>query len=117
LPLQWNGEEQLAIRELDGVIQFSRCESTGINLKKLIELPVTIRPRRGGESLRPDPSRPRRSLKNLLREVGLPPWERQTLPLIFSGEHLACVPGIGVDCDYQAVPGEQGLVVNWRRNT
>ena len=117
LPLQWNGEEQLAIRELDGVIQFSRCQSTGINLNKLIELPVTIRPRRGGERLRPDPSRPRRSLKNLLREAGLPPWERQTLPLIFSGEHLACVPGIGVDCDYQAAPGEQGLVVNWRRNT
>lgn len=117
LPLQWNGEEQLPIRELDGVIQFSRCQSTGINLNKLVELPVTIRPRRGGERLRPDHNRPRRSLKNLLREAGLPPWERQTLPLIYIGEHLVCVPGIGVDCDYQVAPGEQGLVVSWHRNT
>ena len=38
------------------------------------------------------------------------------LPLIFSGERLACVPGIGVECDFQAVPGEQGLVVSWERN-
>jgi len=114
--LEWNGEEQLAISELDGVIQFSRCQSTGINLDKLVELPVTIRPRRGGERLRPNYNRPRRSLKNLLREAGLPPWERQALPLIFSGERLACVPGIGVDCDYQAAPGEQGLAVSWWRN-
>jgi tRNA(Ile)-lysidine synthase len=64
--------------------------------------------------LRPDCSRPRRSLKNLLREAALPPWERGALPLIFSGDHLVCVPGIGIDCSYQATAGEPGLAVEWR---
>ncbi|HET7060962.1 MAG TPA: tRNA lysidine(34) synthetase TilS [Nitrosospira sp.] len=114
--LKWNGEEQLEVRELGGIVRFSRSEGVGINLQKLVESPVWVRPRRGGERLRPHYNRPRRSLKNLLREAGLPHWERQRLPLIFSGEHLVCVPGIGVDSDYQAAPGEQGLVVSWHRD-
>jgi tRNA(Ile)-lysidine synthase len=113
---QWHGEKQLAIGELGGIVRFVRRKSTGINLKRLTESPVTIRFRQGGERLRPDCNRPRRSLKNLLREATLPPWEREMLPLIFSGERLACVPGIGVECDFQTVPGEQGLVVSWERN-
>jgi tRNA(Ile)-lysidine synthase len=111
---QWHGEKELAIGEL-GVIRFVRRKSAGINVKKLVESPVTIRFRQGGERLRPDCNRPRRSLKNLLREASLPPWEREALPLIYSGEHLACVPGIGIECDFQAVPGEQGLLVSWER--
>jgi tRNA(Ile)-lysidine synthase len=87
----------------------------GISLQKLNEQPVTIRRRQGGECLRPDCNRPRRSLKNLLREASLPPWQRERLPLIFSGEQLVCVPGIGVDCDFQAMDDEQGLVVEWQQ--
>lgn len=111
---QWHGEKELAVDDL-GVIRFVRRKSAGINVKKLVESPVTIRFRQGGESLRPDCNRPRRSLKNLLREASLPPWEREALPLIYSGERLACVPGIGIECDFQAVPGEQGLLVSWER--
>jgi tRNA(Ile)-lysidine synthase len=86
----------------------------GINLQKLSEHPVTIRPRHGGERLRPDRKRPRRSLKNLLREASLPSWEREMLPLIFSGEHLVCVPGIGVNSDFQAAAGERSLIIKWQ---
>ncbi len=134
----WNGEKQLGIPELDGNLAFRRREEqkkekppkeeegeegeesaatnlreTGISLEKLIAQPVSIRPRKGGERLRPDCKRPRRSLKNLLREASLPPWERQSLPLLFSGEHLVCVPGIGVDCEFQAREGEPGLILEW----
>jgi tRNA(Ile)-lysidine synthase len=110
----WHGEKQLIIAELGGTLIFAHDRGIGINLQKLAEHPVTIRPRQGGERLRLDRKRPRRSLKNLLREASLPPWERETLPLIFSGEHLVCVPGIGVNCDFQAAAGERGLVVQWQ---
>ncbi len=113
-PLSWHGEKQLVIADLGGIIKFTRRKGLGINLRKLMESPVTIRMRQGGERLRPDCNRPRRSLKNLLRETLLPPWERKALPLIFSGEHLVWVPEIGVDCDFQAVTGEPGLMVEWK---
>lgn len=111
---EWHGEKQLVIPDLGGTIRFTRRKGMGINLHKLTESAVTIRMRQGGERLRPVGNRPRRSLKNLLREASLPPWERETLPLIFSGEHLVCVPGIGVDCGFQAVAGEPGIVVQWK---
>ncbi|WP_256376928.1 tRNA lysidine(34) synthetase TilS [Nitrosospira multiformis] len=114
--LVWRGEEQLPIPELGGTLRFTRCMGAGLGLQKINEQPVTIRLRQGGERLRTDCNRPRRSLKNLLREASLPPWQRQRLPLIFSGEQLICVPGIGVDCDFQAAGDEQGLLVEWQRN-
>ena len=128
--LAWNGEKQLDIPELDGTLAFRRTEGqeeksaqgregaakslleTGISLEKVSAQPVSIRPRKGGERLRPDCNRPRRSLKNLLREASLPPWERMP-PLMFSGERLVSVPGIGVDCEFQAREGEPGLILEW----
>ena len=112
----WQGEKQLVIPELGGSLRFARGKGAGISLRKMEEHAVTIRLRQGGERLRPDCNRPRRSLKNLLREASLPPWERGTLPLIFNGEHLVCVPGIGVDCDFQAAAGEPGLLVEWQQD-
>ena len=114
--LSWNGEKKLIIPELGGTISFSRRKSTGISLSKLMaEESITIRPRRGGERLCPDRNRPRRSLKNLLQEASLPPWERSILPLLFGGKSLVWAPGIGIDCDFQATAGEMGLVVQWDR--
>jgi tRNA(Ile)-lysidine synthase len=117
-PVTWRGESELSLPHLGGRLSFrheNRMENGAcIQLAKLSDQPVTIRMRQGGERLRPDCNRPRRSLKNLLREAALPPWERDALPLIFSGEHLVWVPGIGIDCAYQAAAGEQGLVVEWR---
>ncbi len=114
--LAWRGEKLLAIPELGGTVSFLQRKGTGINLSKLMEKAVTIRLRQGGERLRPDCKRPRRSLKNLLQEAVLPPWERKMLPLLFSGKHLVWVPGIGIDCEFQATAGEPGLVVKWQRN-
>jgi tRNA(Ile)-lysidine synthase len=76
---------------------------------------ITIRLRRGGERLQPDCRRPRRSLKNLLQEAGIPPWERERLPMIFCGEQLVWVPEIGVDCAFQAARGETALRPAWMR--
>lgn len=112
-PLSWHGEKQLIIPDL-GTIWFTHRKGLGINLQKLMESPVTIRLRQGGERLQPNYNRPRRSLKNLLREASLPPWDREALPLIFSGEHLVWVPGIGVDCSFQVAAGQLGVIVEWK---
>ena len=109
----WKGEKQLAIAELRGSVRFMCKKGRGINLQKLKEGPVIIRFRLGGERIRPDCNRPRRSLKNLLQEASFPLWERESLPLLFSGEHLVWAPGIGVDCGFQAGVSDLGLIVSW----
>jgi tRNA(Ile)-lysidine synthase len=116
LCFRWRGEKILEVGELNGVMAFRRTRGKGMNYAKLVQQPVTIRVRRGGEKLRPDCKRPRRSLKDLLQESEIAPWERTRMPLLFSGERLVCVPGIGIDCEYLARSGQSGLSVKWDSN-
>jgi len=44
----------------------------------------------------------RRSLKKLWQELGVPPWQRDTTPLLFYGEQLIAAPGIFVTREGQA---------------
>jgi len=68
----------------------------------------------GGERLRPDARRPRRSLKNLLQEARLPPWLRARLPLLYCGDTLVYVPGIGIDTAFGAQGGELAVEPQWQ---
>ena len=111
--LIWTFQDELPLPGSGGRLLFERMTGQGLSLARLTAAPVSIRLRQGGERLRPDCLRPTRSLKNLLQEAGMPPWQRQRLPLLFSGEKLAFVPGIGVDCEYQANKGEPGVVVKF----
>ncbi len=91
-------------------IQFTPGKGRGIRVRSFLEKPFVIRPRRGGERLQPDARRPRRTLKNLFQEAGVPPWRREALPMLFCGGDLVWVPGLGIDARYQASPGEAGLL-------
>jgi tRNA(Ile)-lysidine synthase len=111
--LVWALQDTLDLPGSGGRLVFERMTGQGLSLARLTAAPVTVRLRQGGERLRPDCNRPTRSLKNLLQEAGMPPWQRQRLPLLFSGEKLVFVPGIGVDCEYQAGAGEIGIAVKF----
>ncbi|MHB1591745.1 MAG: tRNA lysidine(34) synthetase TilS, partial [Sulfuricella sp.] len=111
--LIWAHQDMLDLPGPGGRLVFERTTGQGLSLARLTAEPVTVRLRQGGERLRPDCLRPTRSLKNLLQEAGVPPWQRQRLPLLFSGEKLVFVPGIGADCDYQANQNEPGMIVKF----
>jgi tRNA(Ile)-lysidine synthase len=111
---RWRGQRKVQLPELGGVLAMDRGRDGGISLGRLRGRPVTIRARRGGERLQPDARRPRRSLKNLLQETRVPPWQRERLPLIFCGDELVWAAGIGADCAYRARPGESGLLPAWK---
>ncbi|MBV8032600.1 MAG: tRNA lysidine(34) synthetase TilS [Betaproteobacteria bacterium] len=90
-------------------LEFHPVTGSGIRAELLLQRRWALRPRKGGERLQPDPRRPRRTLKNLFQEAGVPPWERDRLPLLFCDDDLVWVPGIGVDARYRARRGERGL--------
>lgn len=115
-PLIWHGEQTWILESLGGAIEWRRQANGGIDPQKLIDQSVTARLRIGGERFQPDCQRPRRSLKKILQEASIPPWERDTLPLIYSGDRLVWVPGIGIDCFFQALPGEWSIMPIWLPN-
>ncbi len=107
--LPWHGEAELDWPALHARLQFIPTQGAGISLAKLQRAPVTLRLRRGGETLRPHPNAVTRTLKNLLQEHHVPPWQRDGLPLLYCGDDLVCVPGVAVAAEYQAGVGETGV--------
>ncbi len=71
---------------------------------------LCVRYRQGGERFHPHGRRHSQSLKKLLQEAHIPPWERQRWPLLYCGKRLAAVPGIGVAHDFAA----SGKMIGWR---
>ena len=112
VPLKWDGEPRLVLPELGGELRFRRARGKGIDARRK---PLGVRLRAGGERLQPDAKRPRRTLKNLFQEAGVPPWQRDRLPLIVCGDDLVWVPGLGVDVKYRAAENAVGILPEWRK--
>lgn len=107
----WHGEEQLSFG--GGRLSFTPTVGQGLSQARLAAGAVALGPRQGGERFQPDPARPRRALKNILRESDIPPWERARIPLLYCGETLAWVAGLGVDAAFQCPAGQAGWVIDW----
>jgi len=114
VPLEWRGERRLPVNALAGELRFRRARGAGIAAALVDGRTFRVRLRGGGERLRPDPRRPRRSLKNLFQEAGVPPWRRERMPMLFCGEELVWAAGLGVDAAWQAGASAPGIVPEWR---
>ncbi len=104
----WRGERRLPIPALNGELRFR--EGEGIDAAQIRRGKFVVKLRSGGERLQPDLRRPRRTLKNLFQEAGVPSWARDRLPLLFCGDDLVWAAGLGIDVRYQG----RGLVPEWR---
>lgn len=93
-----------------GVLHVERCISGGVPLALLREL--RLAERSGGEQFQSGPRRPPRSLKKQFQEAAVPAWARQG-PLLFAGERLVFVPGLGVDARVLAPQGEPQVNLRW----
>ena len=102
-------DRSVEMRPGNGALLISSMSGNGIS-KRLQKF--TVRYRTGGETLKLS-GRPTKSLKDLLHEAGVPPWQRQRVPLIYAETELVCVPGIGVAESHQAELGDSGLHIQW----
>jgi tRNA(Ile)-lysidine synthase len=100
-----------------GELRLRPARGRGIDAARLERSRVTLRARAGGERLQLDARRPRRTLKNLFQEAGIPPWRRERLPLLYCGDELVWVPGLGVAAGWQAARGVRGVVPEWRETS
>ena len=109
--IAWQGEARLALPH--GTLEFVSCRGAANTCAALSGGNVTVRSRAGGERIRLSEGRPRQALKSLLQRAGMPVWQRESLPLVFCGEALAIVPGIGVDVAFQVAADTPGFSAWW----
>ncbi|MET0068005.1 MAG: tRNA lysidine(34) synthetase TilS [Candidatus Thiodiazotropha sp.] len=112
--LEWPGERSLQLPDGLGQLSTVRAES-GVSAARWRNARIEVRFRQGGERCQPEGRGHRHSLKKLFQEWGIPPWEREGLPLIYLDGSLAVIPGRVVCEGFAAAPGEPALQVEWTR--
>jgi tRNA(Ile)-lysidine synthase len=103
--LEWSGEAVWHLPAWHGSLVFTPTSAEDpqrVATTLLRSAPLVAREREGGERLRKVAGGSSRGLKNLFQQAGVPAWRRD-VPLVFCGEQLIFVPGIGVDSAAQLV--------------
>ena len=89
------------------------CHSRGAVHLKVGE-PVRLGHRRPGLRMRPGGGGGSRKLQDLFVDAKVPREERDQWPLVFAGDRLVWVPGVAIDADAAAGPGQPGRHVSLR---
>lgn len=106
----WNGTTPLTI-PCAGSLHATTAKGQGLAARGSME----VRLRTGGERCRPQDRGHTHLLKKLLQERGVPPWERERLPLVYIGGDLAAVADLWICENFVAKPDESGLLLHWDR--
>lgn len=77
-----------------------QMSSAGILQEQWQKAKVTIKFRSGGEKIRLPKRKENHTLKKLFQEAGIPPWERDLIPLIYMNGKLAAVGDLWISADF-----------------
>lgn len=93
-----------------GCLVVRAVPAAGVALARLHSL--TLRERSGAEQFQSHAQGMPRSLKKQFQAAGVPAWDRGG-PLLYCGDELIFVPGLGVDARAWASEGQIQVALNW----
>lgn len=105
--VEWTGSAALELPE-----GFGRLE---LDPPVTLAPPLRVQPRRGGERL----AQPgvRRELRTLLQDLGLPPWQRERLPLLLEADGTVVAAGdLALAPAFAARLAAHGTRLRWHRD-
>lgn len=106
----WDLRETIALHQAGVRLIPTSTPGAGLSLEKLLR-PVSVRFREGAERITLPGRQHSSSLKKLFQHDSIPPWERGSLPLIFSGTNLAAVVPWIVAGPFKAKENESGITI------
>jgi tRNA(Ile)-lysidine synthase len=87
-------------------------QSRGLDVQRLPDA-VIVRPREGGETLKPAAQAKTQSVQHLSQSQGVLPWLRDALPYIHAGDSLIAIGDLWLDARWCAPLGQAGFAVVW----
>ncbi len=110
----WDMTTALTIKG-SGVLQVQPVQGRGISASLCGSKQLSIRFRQGGERIHLAGRGHQHDLKKLFQEAGIPPWVRERTPILFQGDTIVAVPGLGESASVQASSDQQGLLLDWHK--
>ena len=107
----WNLDKPFILPD-GSTLQIKQTQGKGLKQSLAKRSDVSVGFRQGGEDCRPVGRGHRHSLKKLMQEWGIPPWQRDHIPLLFVGDEPAQVVGYCLCEPFQAEPDEIGLFIS-----
>lgn len=99
--LEWNAPfDDLLISETGQLLSREACLHQGLVLPDSGS--ITVRSRTGGELIKLGEPAFHKAVKKVLQEASVPPWQRDTIPLLYVDGRLAMVWNIAVAVDFRA---------------
>lgn len=112
--LEWDGVSELTLPSGLGTISVEKSEH-GIPADRWERGEITVSFRTGGERCKPIGREGSKSLKNLFQEQGIPPWQRDRIPLINIDGRLAAVGDIWVCNESSSNHSKDAVRVRWNK--
>lgn len=97
----------------DGSLLQRNPSLTGIAVSAWQQARVTVRFRQGGEKIRLPHRYGQHTLKKLLQEAQIPPWQRDKIPLLYFDEQLVAVADLWLSADFQTTTETACYQLHW----
>jgi tRNA(Ile)-lysidine synthase len=75
---------------------------------------LVVRPRRGGETLKPHPRAATQTVQHLCQSLGVLPWLRDALPMVYAGKELIAVGDLWQDARWCVPAPASGFACRWK---
>lgn len=116
-PRDWSGEPSLELR--CGTVPIGElCFTSGTQHNALRPPRAgeawTVRMRKQGDGVALSERSGHVALKNIFQQANIPPWLRNTWPLVLCNDDLVCVAGVATAKAFTVATGESGLVCQWK---
>ncbi|OGT91602.1 MAG: tRNA lysidine(34) synthetase TilS, partial [Gammaproteobacteria bacterium RIFOXYB2_FULL_38_6] len=105
-------EKKTDCRDKSRLVRSNKTTNTQAEILSLIKLKnkkITVRFRQGGEWMHPLHRSKGTTLKHLFQEWQIPPWKRNSIPLIFCDDQLIAVVGFDIEKKFAAKEDEEGV--------
>jgi len=107
----WKPSIPLVLSEKN--IRMTAVKKMGAGLKlELLDEMLNIRSRQGGEYFHPAYRQHSQSLKKLLQEEGVPPWERSSFPLLYFKDECIAVIGLWLAKHHAVDEDSEGWIID-----
>lgn len=107
----WTLREPLELPH--GNLEAALVNGQGLSRRFCPDGKAEVRYRCGGERCKPVGRAHSQLLKKLFQEYGVPPWQRDRLPIIYINNTLGAVAGLWICSPFAAAENEVGWVFRW----